>query len=134
MTPLQAFLVESAHENHTKEVHLKGRLASQTFIIKGLTLGEWTQARKRAVNPEAEGEDRLSGIEMTKQTIIAGCIEPNFKDSEFIQSCGCVTPSELIDKVLLSGEATQLANKIMITSGFEDNSDKLKKAKEEAKN
>ena len=130
-TALQAFLIEAAKIDGTKEVHLRGRLAEQVFVIRGLTLGEWNQARKRAVNANESGADRIDGVELTKQTIIAGCVEPNFKDAEFVQSCGCMTPSELIDRVLLAGEASQLANEIMSASGFGED---IEKAREEAKN
>ena len=134
ITTLQAFLIESAKEEGKKTIHLNGRLSKESFVIRGLTVGEWEQTRKRALNPSGKGGDRVDGIELTKQTIIAGCIDPNFKDEEFIKSCGCITPSDLIDKVLLAGEATQLSKEIMKASGFDVDEKDLEKAREEAKN
>lgn len=138
MTPLQSFLIEAAKEIKNVEIHLNGRLHEQTFIIKGLTLDELNDARKRAINPNGKGSERLNGVELTKNTIIAGCVEPNFKNEDFVKACGCITPSEVVGKVLLAGEATELSREIMKASGYDDDndddSDKLEKAKDEAKN
>lgn len=128
-TTLQAFLIEAARANNTHEIHLKGRLSEFPFTIRELTLGEWNEARKRAVNDATP--ERIDNIEVTKQIVIAGCVSPNFKDAEFIKSCGCLTPSELIDKVLLAGEVTQLSEVISRASGFGSKIDELK---DEAKN
>lgn len=128
---LEDFLIEASGAPKDHPVDLGGRLSGMKFIIRPLTLAEWKDARKRAVNPSASGSDRMDSIELTKQTIVTGCVEPNFKDEGFIKKAGCRTPSELIEKVLLSGEADRLAGEVMKISGFIDN---LSKAKEEAKN
>ena len=123
-TTLQAFLIEAARTNQTHEIHLNGRLSKFTFTVRELTLGEWNEARKRAVNDDSP--ERIDSIEVTKQIVISGCVSPNFKDADFIKSSGCLTPGELIDKVLLAGEVTQLSEAISRFSGFGDNIDKLK--------
>lgn len=128
-TTLQAFLIEAARTNKTHEITLNGRLKEFPFTIRELTLGEWNEARKRAVNDAMP--ERIDSIEVTKQIVIAGCVSPNFKDAEFIKSCGCITPGELIDKVLLAGEVTQLSEAISRISGFGNKIDELK---DEAKN
>ena len=131
ISPLQAFLIEAAKENKNHEVDLGGRLAGQKFIIHGLTLQEVQAARKKAIVPGASGVERQDEIEIAKQIIISGCVEPDFKSSEFIQQAGVMTPSQLIDKVLLAGEATRLSREIMRASGLGDD---INKAIAEAKN
>ncbi len=132
LSPLQSFLIEAAHEPKTQKIHLHGRLKTQEFTIKGLTLSELDEARKRAVNPSAKGEDRVSSVEVTAQTIVAGCISPNFKDAEFIAQLGVTTPSECVQKALLAGEANELCALILRASGVVK-SNEVEEAREEAR-
>lgn len=132
VSALQAFLIEASKElKKDVEVNLGGRLAEQKFIVRGLTLEEVQTARKNAIVTDATGKERQSEIEVTRQVIIAGCLEPDFSNAEFIKDVGCVTPSQVIDKVLLAGEATRLAKEIMKASGLGED---INKAVEEAKN
>lgn len=131
MTPLQNFLIEDIANTQNVEIHVPGRLSKHTFIIRGLTLSEITDARRKAKSVNSDDKTKLDGAEVTRQMIIAGCVNPNFKNSEFIEACGCRTPSEAIDKVLLAGEATYISNEIMEASGYKDDDDELK---EQAKN
>ncbi len=126
MTPLQNFLLEDIANTHNIEIKIPGRLSDHAFTIRGLTLEEITNARKMG-----KCGNEINGAEVTRQIIITGCVNPNFKSSEFIEACGCRTPSEAIDKVLLAGEATYISNEIMTASGYKDDEDNLK---EQAKN
>lgn len=118
LSTLQAFLLEAAHECGYREVDLGGRLLGQKFKVKGLSLDELQAARKKAIVPGASGADRQDEMEVTRQIIISGCVEPDFSNEEFIQSAGCLTPSELVDKLLLAGEAAKLAREITKASGI----------------
>ena len=132
VSALQAFLIEASKElKKDVEVNLGGRLAGQKFIVRGLTLEEVQVARKKAIVTDSTGKERQSEIEVTRQVIVAGCVEPDFSNAQFIKDAGCVTPSQVIDKVLLAGEATRLAKEIMKASGLGED---INKAVEEAKN
>ena len=132
VSALQAFLIEASKElKKNVEVNLGGRLAEQKFIVRGLTLDEVQATRKKAIVADAAGKERQDDIEVTRQVIIAGCVEPDFRNAQFVKDTGCVTPSQVIDKVLLAGEATRLAKEIMKASGLGED---INKAVEEAKN
>lgn len=131
ISALQAFLIEASKEDRSKEIDLGGRLAGQKFIIHGLKLDEVQAARKKAVVAGEGGVERRDDIEVARQIIVAGCIEPDFRNAEWIKEAGVITPSQLIDKVLLAGEATRLSREIMKASGLGED---INKAIEEAKN
>ncbi|MBQ9396224.1 MAG: hypothetical protein IJU23_12035 [Proteobacteria bacterium] len=132
VSALQAFLIEASKElKKDVEVNLGGRLAEQKFIVRGLTLDEVQATRKKAIVADAAGKERQDDIEVTRQVIIAGCVEPDFRNAQFVKDAGCATPSQVIDKVLLAGEATRLAKEIMKASGLGED---INKAVEEAKN
>lgn len=131
ISALQAFLIESAKADTTKDFVVSKRLKDHPFKIRAITVGEYKEARQRSVDPAAEGSGRLDSIELAKQVIIIGCVEPNFKEEEFLKQAGCAIPGMAIDQLLLAGEVTKLSNEIMDMSGFGEDVNKLK---EEAKN
>ena len=65
--------------------------------------------------------------------IINHCVNPNFKDAEWMQKAGCPTDSRaLLYKTLTGGEITNLVLEIEKLSGFSN--EDLDEIKEETKN
>lgn len=131
ISSLQAFLIESAKSDSIETVIVSKRLREHPFKIRALTAGEYREARRRAVNPQAQGAERIDSLDLAKQVVISGCIEPDFRNGEFLEQAGCRIPGDAIDKLLLAGEVTKLSNKIMDASGF---SEDIENARDEAKN
>lgn len=59
------------------------------------------------------------------RTIIEGC-PTIFKNGDLQKKFGARTPSELVEKLMLSGEMDELSKAIEGLSGYEDESDNLK--------
>lgn len=131
ISALQAFLIESAKAENIKDYTPSKRLKDHPFKIRAITTGEYREARQRAINPDAEGGARIDPVELSKQVIIIGCVEPNFKDEEFLKQAGCAIPGMAIDKLLLAGEVTKLSNEIMDLSGYGEDVENLR---QQAKN
>ena len=66
-----------------------------------------------------------------EQLIINYTVDPNFKDAEVVKKAGCMTPEQLVNKVLLAGEVATLVEEISALSGFDKD---LEELREEAKN
>lgn len=130
ISPLQAFLIEDCESPKEYEVIISERLKDHPFKVRSLSLNEYDEIRKQSV---AHGEDgsRVDSTEIARNLAVAGCIEPDFKDAEFLSKCGCMTPSQALEKVLHAGEVLKLSDEIMKASGFSNDLNKLKK---EAKN
>lgn len=130
MSPLQEFLIEGVGLNVEHEVIVSERLKDYPFKIRSLTLGEYNEVRKQSINHNDEN-GQSDGSELVRNLVIAGSVDPCFKDAEYIQKSGCVTPAQVIDKQLLAGEVVRLSDEILRVSGFDKDINKLKK---EAKN
>lgn len=124
ITKLEAFLTERARKYEAVEFCINNEFS---FKLRAIKFGEWNELRKRAI----DSDGRVDSTELSRQVIIAGCIEPNFKGEEFVQSAGCITPSELIDKLLNAGEVSKLSQKILDISGFGET---VEDVRDEAKN
>lgn len=131
LSSLQAFLIESSKSENVKAVVISKRLKEYKFKVRGLSAGEYREVRKRAVNPQGTGGDRIDSLDLARQLIVDGCVEPNFREAEFIKQVGVKTPVEAVDKLLLAGEVSRLSNEIMEISGFNEDIGKLR---DEAKN
>ena len=55
---------------------------------------------------------------MQIMTVLAGVKEPNLKNKELMEKFNAPTPKELLQKLLLSGEITNLYNVISELSGY----------------
>lgn len=65
--------------------------------------------------------DKVNVSEMQVATVLAGVIDPSFKNKELMQHYNVPTPAELVNKVLLPGEIVKLFNVITGLSGFGEN-------------
>lgn len=50
--------------------------------------------------------------------LLAGCVEPNLKDERLQEKFGGATPSDVVKKMLLAGEITDLSQAIEKLSGY----------------
>lgn len=115
ISTLQAFLIQAAKEQSEKEVSISARF-EQKFKIRALTMEEWEHIQKLSTNPESR--ERVDNLGMLKRTAIEGCVDPCYKDAEFIKEVGANTPQEALNKTLKAGEIVKLANAVLKFSGF----------------
>lgn len=50
--------------------------------------------------------------------LLAGCVEPNLKDERLQEKFGGATPADVVKKMLLAGEITDLSQAIEKLSGY----------------
>lgn len=50
--------------------------------------------------------------------LLAGCVEPNLKDARLQEKFGGATPADVVKKMLLAGEITDLSQAIEKLSGY----------------
>lgn len=135
---LQEFLNKNNVAGIEKSVSISKRLTDPDtgelfkFKIRALSSKEHENARNMATRmPKRKNESvQVDNTIYYSQIILAGCIEPNFKDAQSIAALNCVSPEEYINRVLLPGEIVDLSNAIVRLSGFdEDMSDLVEEAK-----
>ncbi|PEJ57398.1 hypothetical protein CN692_13370 [Bacillus sp. AFS002410] len=54
------------------------------------------------------------------QVVLNGVVDPSLKDQKFIEKFKCVTPYEVVLKLLTAGEITQIYSKVLELSGIQD--------------
>lgn len=116
LSTLQAFLVTAAQETNEKIVKVSERLP-QGIKIRALDLDEWEQIQKLSTNKSA-GIDRIDNIGLLRRCVLAACVDPCFRDDEFVKAVGALTSDEALKKTLKAGEILKLGNEILKFSGF----------------
>ncbi|MGL4875179.1 MAG: phage tail assembly chaperone [Clostridium sp.] len=136
MTKLMSFLIANPVDNLTDEVIISDRFKDEKgevlkFKIKALTADEFDSLQKTCTKIGKKGKVDFNQKRFNENLIINYTLEPNFKDAESIKQAGCVTSEQLLNKVLLAGEVSELTSKISQLSGFDNDMEELQ---EEAKN
>jgi len=133
---LQEFLNAHPVDNLTEEVIVSPRFKDAEgrplkFTIKAMTSQEFEDIRKSATEIRKGRKMEFDVQRFNLRAVINHTVVPDFRDAASIQSLGCRTPEEYVQKVLLAGEITTLAQKISVLSGFDADMEELV---EEAKN
>lgn len=125
-------------------------LPEKEIEIKSLSekLGEPVFFKCRAIDGKRYAEIKRQGIDLSKKgtlkdidmhivhvlTILAGVVEPDLKNKALIDHYGVVTPKDLVEKMLLSGEIEDLRTAIEELSGYEPDDDEEDEGDSEIKN
>ncbi|MBP1906804.1 hypothetical protein J2Z32_003468 [Paenibacillus turicensis] len=136
MSTLQDFLNDNLVNGLTDEVAISPRFKDSAgnllkFKIKALSNTEFESIRKRCMTIGKKGKVDFNTQQFNSSLVIEHTIEPNFKDAASLAKVGAINPEDYLNKVLLSGEITTLAEEIQKLSGFNVDMDSLV---EEAKN
>lgn len=124
ISTLQAFLIQAAKEQSEKEISVSKRF-DQKFRIRALSMDEWERIQQLSTNPESR--ERVDSLGMLKRAAIEGCLDPNYKDADFIKELGVNTPAEALSKTLKAGEIVKLANAVLKFSGFGESVEEARK-------
>lgn len=137
MSKLVQFLTNNNVEGLTKDVVISERFKdSETgkllkFKIQAMQFDEFSNIQKTCTKTDKKGKVDFNAKLLNDEIISKFCIEPDFRNAEFLKSNGCMNPAQLINKVLLAGEVSTLAEEIISLSGFNQDLDSLR---EEGKN
>ncbi|MEG0297624.1 MAG: hypothetical protein RR620_12970 [Clostridium sp.] len=135
MSKLMTFLLENKVDNLTEDIIVSDRFKVDDeilkFKIKALTPEQFSELQKQCTKVGKKQKVTFDSKTFNEQLIINYTLEPNFRDAEAIKSAGCVSPEQLLNKVLLAGEVITLSEEISRLSGFDKDLDEIR---EEAKN
>lgn len=132
---LQDFLNTHPVDSMTDEVAISPRFVDDEgnmlkFKIKAMTGQEFEEIRKACTTLKKGRKVEFDSQRFNLQVIIRNTLDPNFKDAESIKAVGVTTPENYVQKVLLAGEISALAQKISELSGFDvDMTDLVEDAK-----
>ncbi|NNG67345.1 phage tail assembly chaperone [Caldanaerobacter subterraneus] len=107
-----------------KEVEMKrlSKLLGEKVVFKIRAIDGQRYADIQRLAIDISNKGNVKDIDMYKLqvlTIIEGVVDPNLKDKRLLEHFNCTTPEELVKKLLLAGEITDLYNEITALSGYE---------------
>lgn len=130
MGSLQDFLLEASVEECTKDIPVSERLKGNTFKIRAMSNEQYKRFQKLCIS-QRNGKRHFDDGRMKEMMVVECVVEPNFNEAAWIKKAGCVTPEQLVNKILLPGEIERIVNEISVLSGFGHD---LEQAIDEAKN
>lgn len=119
MTDLQMFLLENTINDLTKEVVISERLKDKPFTISCIDGVKLNEYQKQCMKVGAKGKREFDTQKFNETIVLNHCVNPNFRDAEWLAKAGCPTnPKALLYKILTGGEVINLAIAIQQFSGF----------------
>lgn len=139
MSALKDFLLENSDAiSKDVEVAISPRFKDKDgkllkFKIRPMNGEEFGSYQKQCTNIKMNGKKRETSFDSAKFNnlcIINHCVDPNFKEADFLKGLGVQTPEQAVAKVLLAGEIVELGNQISRLSGFDvDINEEIEEAK-----
>ncbi|WP_195238674.1 phage tail assembly chaperone [Romboutsia sp. 1001285H_161024_C4] len=92
------------------------------FEIEAVPPQKMLEIQQKTMKFDNKGGLEINNVFLSKaRTITEGC--KMFKDMNLVKHFGCATPHQLIEKILVTGEITELSNAITSLSEVEKISD-----------
>lgn len=134
MTDLQMFLLDNNVTELKKDIIISDRLKDKPFTIKCISGTDMEAYQKQCITNASNPKKRkIDTAKFNELIIFNHCINPNFKDAEWLAQAGCPTdPRALLNKCLTAGEILKLSSEIQKLSGFGD--EEQQELTEEVKN
>ena len=120
---LKQFLLANPVDGIEETVILSERLKDHPFKIKPISNEEYQAYTKRATKINTKGKNKgaeFDSRQFNMDVVLNHTVEPNFRDADFVAEAGVMTPEQLVNKLVLSGEVQELSNKISALSGFDN--------------
>lgn len=118
MSALMDFLLENDISEVTEEVRISNRIPHK-FKIRPMTREERNRFMKQCRSAiKSRGEMDFDTGKFENLVCIECTLEPNFRDADFINKAGVSLPTDLLSKVLLPGEVSELHERICKLSGY----------------
>lgn len=131
MRRLKDFLLEGTRRvGQTKDVTITVAEESMQVTIRAISYDDYEDIRRGSLILKGNQQDFRIG-KFNLGLVLAGTVDPDFKDAALLQKAGVATPEDLIKTMLLPGEIEALAQEILKLSGLNTSINELK---EEAKN
>lgn len=138
MSSLQAFYAQNVQAESTEKFVVSDRFKDENgepvaWELRAMTEEENERIRKSATKrvkvrgqgyvPELDNEEYVSKL------IVESVVFPDLKNAELQQSYGVMGASELLKRMLISGEYGRLAQKVQEINGFEDANEVVEQVK-----
>lgn len=129
MNELDMFLALPDVADIEEEVFISDRLPK--FKIKPMTVEQHKEYQNRCKGKLKKNGMDFDTAKFNILLVTGQTVYPDFNNAELLKKANCTTASEFLNKKLKAGEISELADKIIELSGFEND---INEDVEEAKN
>ena len=121
-------LLNSRKEEY--EVKRLSNILGQPFVLtlKAIPSKRYTEIQTAATIFKKKKQD-VDLHKLQILTLTAGIESPSLNDAELLKKFGVITPAELLEKLLLAGEITNIADAISKLSGYDSIEDDAEEVK-----
>lgn len=107
------------------EVKRLSKLFGFPFVLKlkGIDPERYTEIQEDSVELKKGDVNKIKMYNANLKTILAGVVEPSFKDKGLLEHFGASTPKELVNKLFLAGEMADIAGEIAKLCGYDSQKD-----------
>lgn len=103
----------------TKKIYLKKLKKEFSFECVALDVEKANEIRMKAIDLSTGSVDDIDMFKLQAYTVIEGC-KNVFKNNDLMKHFNVPTPLELVRKLLLDGELTELSNTITELSSYQE--------------
>lgn len=103
----------------TKKIYLKKLKKEFSFECVALDAEKANEIRMKAIDLASGSVDDIDMFKLQAYTVIEGC-KNVFKNNDLMKHFNVPTPLELVRKLLLDGELTELSNTITELSSYQE--------------
>lgn len=108
----------------TYEVKRLSEKLGEPFIMtfRAIPSDEFADIQRVSMSMKDGKLDDVDFHKMQVKTIVGSTVDPNFKDKDLMRIFGCATPDDVVAKLFVPGEISELNNRIGKLNGFEPQS------------
>lgn len=119
MNALQQFLLQTDVSDLKKVINLGGRMEDHPITIKALDGDKYNSFQQMCIeNPNSAKKRRFNTKKFHELICVECLVDPNLKDSEFINAAGVPDSTRLLYRCFLAGEIASIAENVLKLSGF----------------
>ena len=109
----------------TYEVKRLSEKLGEPFIMtfRAIPSDEFADIQRVAMSMKGGKLGDVDLYKMQVKTIVASAVDPKFKDKDLMRAFGCATPDDVVARLFVPGEISELNNQIGKLNGFEPQSD-----------
>lgn len=100
------------------------------ITLRGLTGKQVYSIRERSImqvkGRKGQTEEKLDSEQFNCSLIAAATVKPNWSDAKLITQFNASGPEEVIKRILLAGELTQLSEQVLDLSGYNTELEEIK--------
>lgn len=112
----------------TVKIYLSRLGESFEFHCKEIDSEYIAELQENSIDLDVDGNVKVKTYEQKVLSIIESCSEV-FKDDEVIKHFNCVTPKDLVKKLMTSGEMDELYKEINKLNGYQNEKEKVEDIK-----